>query len=191
MKHFLAERTHSIDVGELNREGAFSGRPMRFPFQGLTTGRFKIEARGPSWPKIRPTQIIRVSWTRCHFGGMRPWLVCACGKRAAKLYQGEFFYECRQCSNVAYQSQLRGHKSRLRRKAQEIRWRFWDRGRPGRRSSPGTVEEDAQEDVCAALGRARSDRAGVDGRRATETSKKYEILGSAGLFGGGLLLISE
>jgi hypothetical protein len=42
MKHFLAERTHSIDVGELNREGAFSGRPMRFPFQGLTTGRFKI-----------------------------------------------------------------------------------------------------------------------------------------------------
>jgi hypothetical protein len=39
MKHRLVERTYSIDVGELNREGAFSGRPMRFPFQGLTTGR--------------------------------------------------------------------------------------------------------------------------------------------------------
>ena len=103
MKHRLLERTHSIDVGELNREGAFAGRPMRFPFQGLTTGRFKIEARGLRRPKIRPTQIIRASWTRCHFGGSRPWLVCACGKHAAKLYQGEFFYECRKCSNMAYQ----------------------------------------------------------------------------------------
>ena len=91
MKHRLVERTQSIDVGELNCEGAFSGRPMSFPFQGLTRERFKIEARGPNWPKIRPTQIIRVSWTRCQFRGQSSWLVCACGERAAKLFQGEFF----------------------------------------------------------------------------------------------------
>ena len=165
MKHRLVERTQSIDVGELNREGAFSGRPMRFPFQGLTTGRFKIEARGPSWPKIRPTQIIRVSWTRCHFGGMRPWLVCACGKRAAKLYQGEFFYECRRCSNVAYQSQLRGRKSRLHRKAQEIRWRFWDRGRPGVDPLPERPRRMHRKASVRLFGCARRHRAGIDGGR--------------------------
>ena len=132
MKHFLAERTQSIDVGELNREGAFSGRPMRFPFQGLTTGRFKAEFRRANWPRERRSQIIGVTWTRCHLGGMRPWFVCSCGKRTAKLYPGQFeFLGCRKCGNLAYQSQLRGRKSRLRRKAQEIRWRFWDRGRPG------------------------------------------------------------
>jgi hypothetical protein len=132
MKRRLVERTHSIDVGELNREGAFSGRPMRFPFQGLTTGRFKAEFRRANWPRERRSQIIGVTWTRCHLGGMRPWFVCSCGKRTAKLYPGQFeFLGCRKCGNLAYQSQLRGRKSRLRRKAQEIRWRFWDRGRPG------------------------------------------------------------
>jgi hypothetical protein len=67
MKRSLVERTHSMDVGELNREGAFSGRPMRLPFLGLITQRFKVEARAPNWPKIRQTQIIQVSWTRCSF----------------------------------------------------------------------------------------------------------------------------
>ena len=86
MQHFLIERTHSINVGELNREGALSGCPMRFPFLGLTTRRFKIEYRGSNWPRDhRRSQIIPVIWTRCHFGGMRPWLVCLCEKRVAKL----------------------------------------------------------------------------------------------------------
>ena len=36
------------------------------------------------------------------------------------------------------------------------------------RSSPGTAAEDAQEDVCAALGRARSDRTAANGRARRE-----------------------
>ena len=132
MQHFLIERTHSINVGELNREGAFSGCPMRFPFLGLTTRRFKIEYRGSNWPRDRRSQIIPVIWTRCHFGGMRPWLVCLCEKRVAKLYPGIFgFFCCRKCGNLAYQSQLRGRKSRLYRKAQEIRRLLQNEGRPG------------------------------------------------------------
>src|SRR5271170_4168703 len=63
---------------------------------------------------------------------MRPWFVCSCGKRTTKLYPRQFeFLDCRKCGNLAYQAQLRGGKSRCRRKDQEIRWRFWDRGRPG------------------------------------------------------------
>jgi hypothetical protein len=131
MKHILVERTTSIDVGELNREGAFSGRPMHFPFWGLTTRRFKVEYRGPNWPKRRPSQIIPVEWTRCHFGGLRPWFICLCGKRTRKLFPGFSIYCCRECGNLAYESQLRGRKSRLYRKAQEIRRRLGDSGRPG------------------------------------------------------------
>ena len=112
MQHFLIERTRSINVGELNREGAFSGCPMRFPFLGLTTRRFKIEYRGSNWPRDRRSQIIPVIWTRCHFGGMRPWLVCLCEKRVAKLYPGIFgLFCCRKCGNLAYQSQLRAAKA--------------------------------------------------------------------------------
>jgi hypothetical protein len=137
MKHSLVERTVSIDVGELNRDGAFSEPPKWFPFLGLKTRRFKIEYRGYRWPRERSTQIIPVTWTRCHFGGRRPWFVCRCGKRAAKLYSGVLgLFGCRQCSEVAYQSQLWGRKRRLYRKAQEIRRRLWNEGRPGRDALP-------------------------------------------------------
>ena len=132
MQHLLVERTPSIDVGELNRWGAFSGHPMRFPFLSLTTRRFKIEYRESNWPTHRRSQIIPVVWTRCHFGGMRPWFICPCEKRVAKLYPGVLgFYCCRKCGNVTYRSQQQGRKSRLYRKAQEIRRLLQDEGRPG------------------------------------------------------------
>jgi len=132
MPHPLVERTHSIDVRELHRDGAFSGTLTWFPFPRLKTRRFKVEFRGARWPAERRTQVIPVTWTRCHFGGMRPWFVCACGKRAAKLYPGILeFYCCRTCANLAYESQRRGRKSRHYHKAQIIRRRLWDEGRPG------------------------------------------------------------
>jgi hypothetical protein len=57
-----------------------------------------------TWKNIRvdfgwrqPSQVIQVSWTRCHFGGGRPWLHCFCGRRVAKLLpDGDGFF-CRQC----------------------------------------------------------------------------------------------
>lgn len=131
-KNGLVERTYSVDVVALHRKGAFSGRPMWFPFQGLETNRYKIEYRDRDWPKDRPTQIIPVRWTRCHFGGTRPWLICLCGQRVAKLYPGLGHYMCcRKCMNLAYQSQRRSRKGRLYRKAEEIRNRLWDSGLPG------------------------------------------------------------
>ena len=54
MRHPLVERTYSVDVSELDREGALSGCLMRFHFQGLTTRRFRAEFRGSRWPKERP-----------------------------------------------------------------------------------------------------------------------------------------
>src|SRR5271170_5765237 len=54
------------------------------------------------------------------------------------------------------------------------------------RSVAGTAEEDAQEDVRAALGCLRGHRAGVEGRgrnSPSKTPKKYGLLGSAGVEG--------
>jgi hypothetical protein len=69
-----------------------------------------LELRG------RPSQRIRVSWTRPHLGGERPWLRCPhCEKRVAKLYEGLAGYFCRACvgnpiyASQALSSQSRGH----------------------------------------------------------------------------------
>ena len=32
------------------------------------------------------TQEIPISWSKCHFGGERPWFNCPCSRRVAKLY---------------------------------------------------------------------------------------------------------
>ena len=60
---------------------------MRWP--GITTmrvARFRIviELRDQSAP-----QGIRVSWTRCNYGGVRPRLHCPhCQRRVARLFKG-------------------------------------------------------------------------------------------------------
>src|SRR5271167_1867085 len=58
-------------------------------------------------------QRVPLVWTRCHFGGARPWFQCTghsdgqgCGRRAAKLYLGRSSaFACRCCHNRAYASQ--------------------------------------------------------------------------------------
>jgi hypothetical protein len=72
-----------IDVNELNRLGAFA-HPMVFPFMGLRTSRNLIEYQGPKWSSGRPPQQIPIQWTRCTYGGARPWFTCLCGKRVGK-----------------------------------------------------------------------------------------------------------
>ena len=61
-----------------------------------------LDLRGHTMP-----QRIRVSWTRVHFGGDRPWMHCPdCEKRVAKLYNGLGGYFCRVCvGNPIYASQ--------------------------------------------------------------------------------------
>ena len=83
----------SIDVSELHRAGLLAGdwvtlQPS-FRWPGITTmriARFRIviELRDQSAP-----QSVRVSWTRCHYGGVRPWLHCPhCQRRVARLFKG-------------------------------------------------------------------------------------------------------
>ena len=71
-------------------------------------------------------QNIRVSWTRCHFGGSRPWLHCPfCERRVARLFKGLSGYYCLACcGNPVYESQRRSTKARSYLQAYRLRQRL-------------------------------------------------------------------
>ena len=117
----------ALDVRELNRAGLLAGdwitlRPsLRWPrIATMRLGRYRIllELRNQSVP-----QSIQVSWTRCHFGGLRPWLHCPhCQQRVARLFRGLGGYFCRAClGNPIYESQRRSRKARAYLQAYRIR----------------------------------------------------------------------
>ena len=130
MSRITVESLASIDANELNRLGAFA-RPMVFPFLGLRTSPDLVEYRGPTWPTDRPSQCIQIQWTKCTYGGSRPWLTCLCGRRVGKLYQGSAWLGCRHCAEATYQSQAKSPRGRLHLKATRIRERLGNAGRPG------------------------------------------------------------
>ena len=82
---------NSLDVRELYRVGAFNDYWVTFSepsfrWPGIRNLRavhymLHIELRNQTRP-----QEIRVSWTRCNYGGYRPWLHCPCGRRVARLF---------------------------------------------------------------------------------------------------------
>ena len=119
-----------LDVRELRRKGLFGGdwvsfRPMlRWPAIALVRAvRYAIllDLRGSSLP-----QRIRVSWTKLHLGGERPWLHCPrCETRAAKLYKGLAGYFCRACvGNPIYASQALSAQARPHFQACKLRLRL-------------------------------------------------------------------
>jgi hypothetical protein len=75
--------------------------------------------------QVTPQQI-HISWTRCHFGGGRPWMHCPhCNRRVARLFKGLAGYFCRACvGNPPYESQLRNKKARAYLKAFRLRQRL-------------------------------------------------------------------
>jgi hypothetical protein len=82
--------------------------------------------QGAEWESVKVT--VPLQWTRCNFGGERPWFVCpgvvngvACGRRVAILYgQGKNFL-CRHCYDLRYESQRDNKGHRALRRAQKIR----------------------------------------------------------------------
>ena len=128
------EKYQFMDVNELNRSGVFTRGPVILPYAGfrwpglakVRVDLFRLQLIYPQYrPDVSPrVQEVRVSWTRCHFGGMRPWLHCLCGRRVGKLYDSGFCFGCRQCCNLRYASQRRGAKSRRYLQALKLRLRL-------------------------------------------------------------------
>ena len=66
---------------------------------------------------------VYLNWSPCNYGGKRPWFLCparGCGRRVAVLYGGGVF-ACRQCHQLAYQSQRDAKYERALTRAQAIR----------------------------------------------------------------------
>jgi hypothetical protein len=119
-----------LDVRELHRLGALKGGWVNFPMvsfrcpfiEKMSAARFRIhiEVQNQTVP-----QNIRVSWTWCNFGGSRPWLICQCGRRVARLFKGLSGYYCRSCcGNPVYESQRRSKKARSYLQAYRLRQRL-------------------------------------------------------------------
>ena len=124
------ERCYSIDINYALQQGAL--RPcvymtMRWFTEdawGGTETRASIGVEGaPRGIKLHYTTTdykgnetkhdysVPVVWTRCHFGGRRPYFICpgivngvTCMRRVAKLYKApaSAYFLCRHCHNLTY-----------------------------------------------------------------------------------------
>jgi hypothetical protein len=105
---------------------------VRIVRNGLTIS--YISLWGPNeGKKIR--QRVDLSWSRCTFGGRRPWLVCTgCTRRVVCLYLLGDRFRCRHCHALTYVSQRMGREARAYRRAQKILWRLG--GGPDPRAGP-------------------------------------------------------
>jgi hypothetical protein len=118
----------SLDVHEFHRRGLLGDHEvvikplLRWPRVvqiRVSKYRLLVEQTGQF------LQEIPVCWTRCHLGGFRPWFLCKCGKRVAKLYKSLGGYHCRQCfDNPPYASQTKSTKSRTGFAASKLRLRL-------------------------------------------------------------------
>jgi len=73
-------------------------------------------------PWQREEYPVYLEWTACHYGGSRPWFICparACERRVAVLY-GSGLFACRECHQLAYESQREAPYSRALSRAQAI-----------------------------------------------------------------------
>jgi hypothetical protein len=120
----------TIDVRQIHRAGYLDRRcvprwpEFRWPkIERICFGRGLIQIEFVN--QVTPQQI-PISWTRCHFGGTRPWLHCPfCQVRVARLFKGLAGYFCRACvGDPPYESQLRNDRARAYLKAHRLRERL-------------------------------------------------------------------
>lgn len=121
-----------IDVRVFRGAGLFAGEAqrvrvgLRWPhLSDMIAYRYRLDLRFAREPF---PQNVRVSWTRCHLGGERPWFHCpGCSRRTAKLYWGgeRLRYRCRQClGNPLYGSQTKSASGRRLYAAWKLRLRL-------------------------------------------------------------------
>jgi len=154
-KKDTAESYRSLDIRKLSREGwlrlgmagqatwSRNGRKeasIGWAVFGSDNGKaeslelyYTVTPRGGEPKDVR--YHVPITWTPCNYGGERPWFICPgiingkpCSRRVAVLYGGYYFL-CRHCHNLSYNSQREDMVSRLASKAQKIRERLG--GHPG------------------------------------------------------------
>jgi hypothetical protein len=123
-------------VNALRRSGLLSrGVRTRWAWRYSDGHTAAITVRGVSRNEIELIYIlgserlrypVAITWTRCNYGGERPWFRCpgrGCGRRSGKLYGGRLFL-CRNCHGLAYASQREDRFEREVSKREAIRKRL-------------------------------------------------------------------
>jgi hypothetical protein len=119
-----------LDVRELQRAGILGDtwaalRPsLRWPrIEQMRAARYLIQLELHDQATL---QQIGVSWTRCHYGGARPWLHCpSCQRRVAILLRALGGYCCRNCAgNPIYACQGKSTPARRHFEACKLRLRL-------------------------------------------------------------------
>lgn len=128
-RHGTVEKFSSFDVHDLHRMGALREPLVSLPLVSfhwpglvrLTANKWHVDVEH----RCGATQRISLVWTRCHFGGWRPWFRCdGCNRRVGNLYNTGASLTCRRCLDLWYASQRRGSKSRSYLQALKLRLRL-------------------------------------------------------------------
>jgi hypothetical protein len=144
------EACKSVDVRRWHREGSLSfGQSFSWSWTcgGESSGAIQVRTEpeavvlicrarsllAAEWKSIE--QRVPITWTNCHFGGRRPWFVCSvrangryCGRRVAVLYGAGELFACRNCHQLAYESQQEDPFVRSLKRSQKIRMRLGGSG---------------------------------------------------------------
>lgn len=140
----LVEDHRCLDVRRLQRAGYFDRSLCHswcWQTDGKTTANIAIHIHNPhnitlhyryrdgvssAWVSVE--QPLPIEWTKCHFGGERPWFICPdinngvyCGRRVAKLYGAGKYFACRHCHDLTYHSRNMSADDRAGLKAERIR----------------------------------------------------------------------
>jgi len=122
----VAENQHDISIYWLRKKGLLTDycyQTLTWSCRGEKTGSISIQikineeekfarleyiiTRRSSGKKDEFDYRIPIVTTKCNFGGIRYWFQCpamGCGRRVAKLYQGQDIFACRHCYNLTYAS---------------------------------------------------------------------------------------
>ncbi|MDO9616960.1 MAG: hypothetical protein Q7J43_04680 [Pseudomonas sp.] len=80
--------------------------------ESLHSMRLRYQSRSRGREPTQHDYPVTITWTPCHLGGERPWLLCpCCGRRVAKLYSGSVF-ACRYCLRLNYPCQQASKRDR-------------------------------------------------------------------------------
>ena len=120
----------SVDLRVLRRAGALlvgCVSVIQWFRQGHYLGEFQVTAATDQLTisystQHNVTQIVKLTYTPCHFGSQRPWMACPrCSSRVMLLYVAATGLGCRHCFNLTYQSRNEGHVANLSRSVRNAR----------------------------------------------------------------------
>jgi hypothetical protein len=88
---------------------------------------YRYRDYGEEWQDVK--ERVYLDWTRCNYGGRRPWFLCPlCGRRVGILAAAGKLFLCRHCYRLKYWSQLETDLDRTNRKVTNLKNRLNRKG---------------------------------------------------------------